>query len=325
MTGLLLPLWDRLPPENMPVCRLTADDGQALIGRTVTAEQAIAFRGACGLGGGQGMTPDELDAAILVRGGSFPLANGWKLARHSIDRIEVEGPTDADLPALKRPGCVAEVLTWKTHAFVPGADVLERLIERYPVVPIPPARTDADAPFVRTTGRPYSYRQPGTGRRGAADHITGDCHAHLGTLPDDPVYPFCPAYEPPAAAAEPATSRSPWSHSPSATPNVSATGSTGASVSTAPYGPNSPGDPCSPVSTKAGRIEGQRGLRERNRRRTPAAVPSRQRYAQRPVTSSHPWAEHCPGPCRKGYRHWFWRASRHLVCRFRPCRYLFSP
>ena len=47
------------------------------------------------------MTPDELDAAILVRGQSFPLANGWKLARRSIahiDRIEVEGPTDADLP-----------------------------------------------------------------------------------------------------------------------------------------------------------------------------------------------------------------------------------
>ena len=107
VTGLLLPLWDRLPPENMRVRRLTVDDGQALIGRTVTAEQAIAFRAACGLGGGPGMTPDELDAAILVRGQSFPLANGWKLARRSIahiDRIEVEGPTDADLPALKRLG-----------------------------------------------------------------------------------------------------------------------------------------------------------------------------------------------------------------------------
>ena len=142
VTGLLLPLWDRLPPENMRVRRLTADDGQALIGRTVTAEQAIAFRAACGLGGGLGMTPDELDAAILVRGQSFPLANGWKLARRSIahiDRIEVEGPTDADLPALKRLGCVTEVLAWKTRVFVPGADVLGRLIERFPVAPPPGA------------------------------------------------------------------------------------------------------------------------------------------------------------------------------------------
>ena len=136
VTGLLLPLWDRLPPENMRVRRLTTDDGQALIGRTVTAEQAVAFRAACGLGGGPEMTPGELSAAIIVIGESFPLANGWRLARRSIsyiDRIEVEGPTDADLPALKRLGCVAEILSWKTRVFVPSTDVLERLIERYPL------------------------------------------------------------------------------------------------------------------------------------------------------------------------------------------------
>ncbi len=138
VTGLLLPLWDRLPPENMRVRRLTTDDGQALIGRTVTAEQAVAFRAACGLGGGPEMTPDEMHAAILVRGEAFPLANGWKLARRMIaftDRIEVEGPADADLPALKRLGCVAEIVSWKTRVFVPDADTLERLIERYPVAP----------------------------------------------------------------------------------------------------------------------------------------------------------------------------------------------
>ncbi len=143
VTGLLLPLWDRLPPENMRVRRLATDDGQALIGRTVTAEQAIAFRAACGLEGGQEMAPDEMHAAILARGEAFPLANGWRLARRRIafaDRIEVEGPADADVPALKRLGCVAEIVSWKTRLFVPGADTLERLIERYPVVP--PAGAD---------------------------------------------------------------------------------------------------------------------------------------------------------------------------------------
>ena len=138
VTGLLLPLWDRLPPENMRVRRLTTDDGQALIGRTVTAEQAIAFRAACGLDGGPEMAPAEMHDAILARGVSFPLANGWKIARRAIafaDRIEVEGPADTDIPALKRLGCVAEVLSWKARVFVPGADVLERLIERYPLAP----------------------------------------------------------------------------------------------------------------------------------------------------------------------------------------------
>ena len=138
VTGLLLPLWDRLPPENMRVRRLTTDDGHALIGRTVTAEQAIAFRAACGLDGGPEMAPAEMHDAILARGVSFPLANGWRIARRAIafaDRIEVEGPADTDLPALKRLGCVAEVVSWKARVFVPGADVLERLIERYPLAP----------------------------------------------------------------------------------------------------------------------------------------------------------------------------------------------
>ena len=143
VTGLLLPLWDRLPKENMRVRRLTTDDGRALIGRTVTTEQAIAFRAACGLEGGPEMAPDEMHDAILVRSASFPLANGWRLARRQIafaDRIEVEGPTDADVPALKRLGCVSEIVSWKTRVFVPDAGVLERLIERYPAAP--PAGAD---------------------------------------------------------------------------------------------------------------------------------------------------------------------------------------
>ena len=138
VTGLLLPLWDRLPQENMRVRRLATDEGEALIGRTVTAEQAMAFRAASGLDGGPGMTPVELHDAILDRGEAFPLARGWRLARRRIafaDRIEVEGPADADLPALKRLGCVAEIVSWKARLFVPDAGVLERLVERYPLAP----------------------------------------------------------------------------------------------------------------------------------------------------------------------------------------------
>ena len=93
--GLLLPIWDRLPFENMRVRRLTTDDGEALIGRVLDAEQVRAARASFGLDGGPAMTGEEAFEAVMGRGTSLPLANGWRLARRCIrgaDRVEIEGP-----------------------------------------------------------------------------------------------------------------------------------------------------------------------------------------------------------------------------------------
>ena len=85
VTGLLLPIWDRLPGENMRVRRLATDAGESLLGRVLTPEQAHAFRDAFGLAGGPLMSSAEMHEAILKRGASFDLANGWRLARRRLD------------------------------------------------------------------------------------------------------------------------------------------------------------------------------------------------------------------------------------------------
>ena len=136
VTGLLLPIWDRLPGENMRVRRLATDAGERLLGRVLTPEQAHALRDAFGLSGGPLMGSAEVHEAILTRGASFDLANGWRLARRRLmgaNRVEIEGPADGDLAALKRMGCTTEIVSWRTRVFVPEYIDLGRILERWPL------------------------------------------------------------------------------------------------------------------------------------------------------------------------------------------------
>ena len=134
--GLLLPIWDRLPFENMRVRRLTADTGESLIGRVLDAEQVSAARTAFGLDGDFAMTGPEAFEAVMGRGTALALANGWRLARRRImgaDRVEIEGPADTDTAMLRRIGCTVEIVSYRARAFAPGAEVLDRILERWPL------------------------------------------------------------------------------------------------------------------------------------------------------------------------------------------------
>ena len=135
-TGLLLPVWDRLPEENMRVRRLTSDDGHSLIGRVLDAEQVRAVRAGFGLDGGPAMTGAEAFEAVMGRGNALSLANGWRLARRRLmgaDRIEIEGPADTDMDALKRMGCTVEIVSFRARIFAPNAGALERILDRWPL------------------------------------------------------------------------------------------------------------------------------------------------------------------------------------------------
>ena len=88
------------------------------------------------------MSPAEMHEAILTRGASFDLANGWRLARRRLmgaGRVEIEGPADGDLAALKRVGCATEIVSWRTRVFVPEYIDLGRILERWPLAVATPA------------------------------------------------------------------------------------------------------------------------------------------------------------------------------------------
>ena len=135
-TGLLLPVWDRIKSDGMRIRKLTTDDGEAHIGRLIDPDQVRAVRQAFGLAGGPAITGNDAFEAILHRRKAFAFVNGWRLSRRTVmgaERIDISGPVDTDIPALKQLGCTVEIISFVTRLFVPDAETLQRVLTRWPL------------------------------------------------------------------------------------------------------------------------------------------------------------------------------------------------
>lgn len=138
VSGLLLPIWDRLPSDNMRIYRLQAEGGERAIGRLVTQEQLAVVYAALGLDCSVVVSVDDVRQAVMERRASLPLAGGLTLRRSRVmntDRLEVIGYSAAHLSSYKTLGCFTEIISWATRLFVPvnRPEILEKLLEKHPV------------------------------------------------------------------------------------------------------------------------------------------------------------------------------------------------
>ena len=136
VTGLLLPIWRRLPQDGCRVYRLQTDDGERLIGRRVSPDWVAQALGepapAVAIG-------DAWDA-VLARGGSLQLDGGLSVRRSLVmgaQRVELAGFTDGMVDRLKADGLMSEIIAWRLRLFVPtganGPAILARVLVRHPV------------------------------------------------------------------------------------------------------------------------------------------------------------------------------------------------
>lgn len=138
ISGLLLPIWDRLPTENMRIYRLQTEDGERAIGRMVTQDQLANVYAALGLDCDVELSAAEILDAVLERGQSLPLSGGLTLRRSrvmSAYRLELVGYNAAALESYKAMGCFTEIISWATRLFVPTQDthVVEKLMKRHKI------------------------------------------------------------------------------------------------------------------------------------------------------------------------------------------------
>jgi C-terminal domain on Strawberry notch homologue len=138
VTGLLLPIWNRLPDERMLVYRLQSDAGERLLGRLIRPDQFARLLHASGIGR-TAADPDDVWTAVMQHGATVELASGRRLRRATVaggTRLEITGGEAQHLDALKSAGCFTEIIAWKTRVFVPDsarhAEILSRVLALWP-------------------------------------------------------------------------------------------------------------------------------------------------------------------------------------------------
>ena len=134
VTGLLLPIWKRLPQDSSRVYRLQSDEGERIIGRRVSPAWAA---NASTSGVSSNITPDAAYAALLEGRTILDLAEGLQLRRVRVmgaNRIELTGFTDAMRDRLRAYGLFSEIISWKLRFFVPvgasGPEIIGKLFGR---------------------------------------------------------------------------------------------------------------------------------------------------------------------------------------------------
>jgi hypothetical protein len=83
ITGLLLPIWDRLPADNMRVYRFETDDGERVIGRLVTPEYLARLYEGLGVTGAPGLSHLEAWSASSIAASCSILPAAFRSAASS--------------------------------------------------------------------------------------------------------------------------------------------------------------------------------------------------------------------------------------------------
>ncbi|PWB89010.1 methylase [Methylocystis sp. MitZ-2018] len=145
VTGLLLPVWNRLPYEAARVYRLQTDQGERVIGRLVSPASAAVLLEATGAGA-PALAPAAAIAAVMQDGAGLILTEGLVLKRSLVmnrQRLELVGFSDTMVDRLKAQGLIAEIIAWKLRVFVPlgdeAAKIVERLLALYLLLRVAPA------------------------------------------------------------------------------------------------------------------------------------------------------------------------------------------
>jgi predicted RNA methylase len=137
VSGLLLPIWKRLPRESSRVYRIQTDAGERIVARKVSPAWVVTAidETPANMPVGEAFAGLNQGAIVLHLVGDMQLR---RVRAMGVNRIELTGFTDAMRERLVAYGLFHEIIQWKLRMFVPttddtGAAILEKLILKYPI------------------------------------------------------------------------------------------------------------------------------------------------------------------------------------------------
>jgi len=150
VTGLLLPIWRRLPDHDCQVYRIQTDAGERIIGRHIAPTLVATMLRNLGIDHVPTLAPEDAWTGVIEGRIGLQLTDGLILRRIRVMndyRVELIGFTDAMVPRLKALGLVAEIISWKLRLFIPtgahGASMLAWLLDRHTLVGVTDRTTAA--------------------------------------------------------------------------------------------------------------------------------------------------------------------------------------
>jgi C-terminal domain on Strawberry notch homologue len=128
ISGLLLPVWDKLPADSPKICRLQANDGRVLLGRSIDKGSIVPVLNKFGID-----TSELLDAPTIFdlvwHERQKQTCGKWKLQVSYFkgeERLEILAVHErADLDWLRSIGCFTEMLNCQMRVFIPIGQAVE--------------------------------------------------------------------------------------------------------------------------------------------------------------------------------------------------------
>ncbi|MEA5512267.1 strawberry notch family protein [Crocosphaera sp. UHCC 0190] len=134
VTGLLLPIWDRLGDERIKVYRLITQCGQTLLGRVIFASEINEVYRNFEVNSNEQLTPEQVYKNVAEEGRVIDV-NPWQLKRsrvagnYRLEIFPVHSRTEVEY--LRNLGAFSEIINYQLRVFLPNqSELATRIIEQ---------------------------------------------------------------------------------------------------------------------------------------------------------------------------------------------------